>query len=94
MAYEQDLAQLCKALAHPIRVQILKILLQRGRCICGDLSDELPLAPSTISEHLRILKEAGLITGTIDGQKRCYRFNEAVLEQFKTLVMALVKETP
>ncbi|RYZ80864.1 MAG: ArsR family transcriptional regulator, partial [Proteobacteria bacterium] len=64
------LSAICKALGHPIRVQILNHLISKGVCILGDLSDLLPLAPSTVSEHLRILKVAGLVKGTIDGPRR------------------------
>ena len=60
-------AQLAWALAHPARVQIIRLLLKRQACICGEIVDELPLAQSTVSQHLKILKEAGLVQGEIDG---------------------------
>ncbi|MEY4066526.1 MAG: hypothetical protein RIR26_2734 [Pseudomonadota bacterium] len=83
------LATICKALGHPARVKILQILISKDSCIAGDLAGEFELAQSTVSEHLRLLKEAGLIQGTIEGQKRCYCVNPAVLKLFKSLVKAL-----
>ncbi len=86
---EQDLASLCKALAHPSRVRILKILLERKSCICGEIVEVMPLSQSTVSEHLRILKQAGLVQGEVDGPRVCYCVHPIVLEQFKALVEAL-----
>lgn len=85
----EALATICKALGHPARVKILQILISKDSCIAGDLAGEFDLAQSTVSEHLRLLKEAGLIQGTIDGQKRCYCVNPTVLRMFKSLVKAL-----
>lgn len=85
----EALAIICKALGHPARVKILQILISKDSCIAGDLAGEFELAQSTVSEHLRLLKEAGLIQGTIDGQRRCYCVNPAVLKLFKSLVRAL-----
>lgn len=65
-------ARYAKALAHPARVAILRLLAQRDSCVCGDIVDELPLAQSTVSQHLKELKEAGLIQGTISGTNVCY----------------------
>ncbi len=69
---EQDLAGFAKALAHPARIAILKVLAQRNECICGEIVEVLPLAQSTVSQHLKELKNAGLIQGTIDGVSVCY----------------------
>jgi ArsR family transcriptional regulator len=66
------LAEQAKALAHPARLAILRILAERDACICGDLVDDLPLAQATVSRHLKTLKEAGLIQGTVDGPRVCY----------------------
>jgi ArsR family transcriptional regulator len=85
----ERIAALCKALAHPARASILEILIGDKECISGDLADRLPLAASTISEHLRILKESGLVKGTIDGPRRCYCVNPEVLNEFKELVKNL-----
>ena len=63
---ERELARLAKAIGHPARVQILRFLAGRTACMCGDIVDELPLAQSTVSQHLKILKEAGLIRGEVD----------------------------
>ncbi|HVA49630.1 MAG TPA: metalloregulator ArsR/SmtB family transcription factor [Pirellulales bacterium] len=77
------------ALAHPARARILRILLAREACICGELVDQMDLAQSTVSQHLKTLKESGLITGEIDGPKVCYGVNTAVLARLKQLVAAL-----
>jgi DNA-binding transcriptional ArsR family regulator len=69
---DNRLSKYAKALAHPARVAILKILLKRNSCICGDIVEELPLSQSTVSQHLKELKEAGLIKGEIEGVKICY----------------------
>ena len=79
---EQDLAEFAKALAHPARIAILKVLAQRNECICGELVDVLPLAQSTVSQHLKELKKAGLITGTVDGPRSCYCINWKAFEKF------------
>jgi len=72
---EQDLAVFAKALSHPARIAILKVLAQKNGCICGELVDMLPLAQSTVSQHLKELKIAGLIDGTVDGPRSCYCIN-------------------
>jgi DNA-binding transcriptional ArsR family regulator len=75
-AKENKLAKYAKALAHPARIAILKLLAGRQTCVCGDIVDELPLSQSTVSQHLKELKEAGLIKGEIDGAKVCYCIDE------------------
>ena len=69
---ENKLARYGKALGHPARVAILKLLANRQTCVCGDIVDELPLSQSTVSQHLKELKEAGLIKGEIEGARVCY----------------------
>lgn len=69
---ENKIAKIAKALAHPARIAILNILAKRQACVCGSIVDELPLSQSTVSQHLKELKEAGLITGVIEGAKVCY----------------------
>lgn len=69
---ENKLARVAKALGHPARIAILNLLAKRQTCVCGDIVDELPLSQSTVSQHLKELKEAGLITGEIEGAKVCY----------------------
>ncbi len=86
---EEKLGNLCKALGHPARVRLLRILTEKGECISGDLAEEFSLAQSTVSEHLRILKEAGLVQGTIDGPRRSYCVNSDILDHFKSMVDSL-----
>jgi ArsR family transcriptional regulator len=86
---EEELGNLCKALAHPARVRLLLILIEKGECISGDLAEEFSLSQSTVSEHLRILKEAGFVRGAIDGPRRFYCINSLVLDQFKSMVDSL-----
>jgi ArsR family transcriptional regulator len=81
---EQELAEFAKALAHPARIAILKVLAQRNECICGEIVDILPLAQSTVSQHLKELKSAGLIDGNIDGPRSCYCINWKAFEKFMT----------
>jgi DNA-binding transcriptional ArsR family regulator len=71
-------AKLAKAFAHPARIAILEYMVYHQQCICGDLVNEIPLAQSTLSQHLKELKEAGLIKGEIDGVKICYCINEKI----------------
>jgi ArsR family transcriptional regulator len=85
----EELAKLAWAIAHPARVQILSILLARTSCVCGELVEAMPLAQSTVSQHLKILKEAGLVQGEIDGPKVCYCVNHAGLGRLKDLVTDL-----
>lgn len=73
---DNKIAKYAKALAHPARVAILRLLIQKKACICGDIVDELPLSQSTVSQHLKELKEAGLIKGDIEGVKVCYCIDE------------------
>ncbi|MRG91017.1 ArsR/SmtB family transcription factor [Polyangium spumosum] len=86
---DEELAALAKAIAHPARVQILRILARKTSCICGDIVDELPLAQSTVSQHLKILKEAGLVRGEVDGPRVCYCIEPAALRRLKALVGGL-----
>ncbi len=85
----EALASLAKALGHPVRVRILRLLSARAGCVCGSIVDELPLAQSTVSEHLRILKAAGLVRGTLDGPRTCYCIDADGLAQLKALTSAL-----
>jgi ArsR family transcriptional regulator len=86
---EDDLGDLCKALGHPARVRLLRILLEKGECISGDLAEEFSLAQSTVSEHLRILKDAGLIQGTVDGPRRFYCVDQDRLNTLKSLIATI-----
>jgi ArsR family transcriptional regulator len=89
MTHDQTLAALCKALGHPARVAILRHLLQVNRCICGEIVNLLPLAQSTVSQHLKQLKEAGLIRGEIEGPRICYCADKDRLAELKTLISSL-----
>ena len=77
-----QLAEWCRALAHPARVAILKNLAARKECICGELVLDLPLAQSTVSQHLKALKEAGLIQGEVDGPRSKYCVNRKNFDKF------------
>jgi DNA-binding transcriptional ArsR family regulator len=73
---DNRIASYAKALAHPARVAILRILAKKQACMCGDIVEELPLSQSTVSQHLKELKQAGLIKGEIEGVKVCYCIDE------------------
>ena len=83
---DAHLANYCKALAHPIRVRIVKILLAEQKCITGDLCDRLPVAQSTVSQHLKILRENGLICGEVDGPRRRYCIVPGALSELQALI--------
>ena len=76
-------ASVFKALGHPARIAIIDLLLKRQACICNDMVEELPLSQSTVSQHLRELKEAGIIKGEIEGTSICYCINEAVWNEIQ-----------
>lgn len=77
---QNQLATLAKALGHPARIAIMDYLLKVDSCICGDIVNELPLAQPTISQHLKELKNAGLIKGNVEGNAICYCIDETALE--------------
>ncbi|WP_187263925.1 ArsR/SmtB family transcription factor [Pontibacter beigongshangensis] len=81
-----NVARYAKALAHPARIAILRILVDRSSCICGDIVEELPLSQSTVSQHLKELKEAGLIKGEIEGKKVCYCIDDQAWKQAQQLI--------
>jgi DNA-binding transcriptional ArsR family regulator len=86
---ENELAIVLKALGHPARIAIMNYLAKMNECICGDLVNELPLAQPTISQHLKELKNAGLIQGTIEGTSICYCINPDVFEKVKSFIELL-----
>ena len=86
MTNDHTLASLCKALGHPARVAILRHLIRVDRCICGEIVNILPLAQSTVSQHLKQLKEAGLIRGEIEGPRICYCVDKGRLTELKNLI--------
>ena len=73
---QNDIALMAKAMGHPARIAIIEFLLKADTCICNDIVSELPLAQATISQHLKALKNAGLIKGNIEGNSICYCINE------------------
>lgn len=83
---QNDLAVLAKALGHPARIAILQFLIKSKSCVCGDIVDELPLSQSTVSQHLKELKNAGLIKGDIDGPSVCYCIDEKTWTKAKKVV--------
>lgn len=85
-------AAIAKALGHPARIAILKILAQRETCFCGDITEIIPLAQSTVSQHLKALKKAGLITGTVEGVKTCYCLNPDGIRELNQLLSELSDE--
>lgn len=95
---EKLLSEFAKALSHPARVAILRVLAERQTCICGEIVEVLPLAQATVSQHLKELKSAGLITGEIDGKKSCYCINWEALTSvgtaFQQLFAALAAHRP
>ncbi len=86
---DEELATLAKAVGHPARVKILRLLMRRSTCVCGDIVLELPLAQSTVSQHLKVLKEAGLIRGEVEGARVCYCIEPRGLRRLRALVGAL-----
>lgn len=86
---DEELATLCKAVGNPARVQILRLLARRDACVCGDIVDELPLAQSTVSQHLKVLKAAGLIRGEIDGPRVGYCLEPSALRRLRALIGSL-----
>lgn len=81
--HEVELAAWAKAVAHPARLAILQVLATRNTCICGEIVDELPLAQATVSQHLKALKQAGLITGEVEGPRVCYCLDRDALHRFR-----------
>ena len=86
---DEALATLCRALGHPHRVTILRFLISQRSCFAGEIADQLPVAASTVSQHLKLLKQAGLITGEVAGPRRCYCVDPDVLDHLKTMLGAL-----
>lgn len=86
---EIELAVFAKALSHPARVAIIKAIAKRNSCICGEIVEVMPLAQSTVSQHLKELLNAGLIQGSIDGTKSCYCINSRMFEKFSKSINKL-----
>ncbi len=86
---DTELARLAKALGHPARVAILRRLLAQGDCVCGEIVDGLPLAQATVSQHLKVLKQAGLVSGEVDGPRVCYCVDPKAVQRIKDLIGAI-----
>src|SRR6218665_60714 len=89
---QNDIANMAKAIAHPARVAILQYLVKKNACVCNDLVDELGLAQATTSQHLKELKNAGIIQGTIEGVSVCYCINPAIWNKYRQLFNSFFKE--
>lgn len=86
---DERVAALCKALAHPARVHIVRFLLAQRACFAGEIAGALPLAASTVSQHLAQLREAGVIRGEVDGPRRCYEVDPAAIDLLRALLAGL-----
>ena len=84
-----ELARFARALAHPARVRIVRLLARRGECVCGQIVLDLPLAQATVSQHLKVLKDAGVIRGQVDGPRVCYCLDPKALRRVKELIEGL-----
>ena len=80
---QNEVASLFKAIAHPARVAIIEYLLKIDTCICTDIVNELPLAQPTVSQHLKELKNAGIIKGSVEGNAICYCINDVILKKIE-----------
>jgi len=88
-AADEEFAALARALSHPARVAIVRHLAASGSCICGEIVSVLPLAQATVSQHLKVLKEAGLVQGEVDGPRTCYCVDPGTVKRFQSLVASL-----
>ena len=91
---QNTIAQIAKAIGHPARVAILQHLIKINTCVCGDLVDEIGLAQPTISQHLKELKNIGIIKGNIEGTSVCYCINQEKWTEIKTLFMSFLSQKP
>jgi ArsR family transcriptional regulator len=83
----EDIAKIFKALGHPTRIKIVEHLLKKNTCICGEIVDIFPFSQSTISQHLKLLKESGIVCGEVEGPKTYFCVDKDVLKQFKTYIL-------
>ena len=91
-AKDTKLADLAKALSHPARIAILRTLANNKMCICGEIVEQLPLAQSTVSQHLKELKKVGLVKGEVEGPKSCYCINWEIITEFSDYFQKLFSE--
>lgn len=94
----QTLASFAKALSHPARLEILKVLAERKSCICGEIVEIMPLSQSTVSQHLKELKRLGLIKGTVEGVRSCYCIDWDFLQKqtglWRSTISAILDNAP
>lgn len=90
---QNELATIAKALGHPARIAILQFLIKTKACVCGDIVDELPLSQSTVSQHLKELKNSGLIKGDIDGPSVCYCVDQKAWSKAQKLINGLFESS-
>ncbi len=83
---QNRLAQLAKALSHPARIAILQNLIKKGNCVCGDIVEDLPLSQSTVSQHLKAMKDAGILSIEENGAYNCYCTNLAACRELKVMI--------
>ena len=89
---QNDLASMAKAIAHPARIAILQYLLKINACVCGSIVEELGLAQATISQHLKELKNAGLVQGTVEGTSICYCIDHKAWDAYRKVLSAFFQE--
>lgn len=90
---QNQLAEVFKALGHPARIAIIEYILKSNSCICNDLVDVLPLSQATISQHLKELKTAGIIKGSIEGKSVCYCIDETTIEKVKAILEVYIEKS-
>lgn len=89
---QNDLAKIAKALGHPARIAIIQFLLKANQCYCGDIVEELPLSQSTVSQHLKALKQAGLIQGMVEGPAICYCIDPTAWKAIRKVFFPLFEQ--
>jgi len=90
--HDVAIAEFARALSHPARISILRTLGRKNTCICGEIVEVMPLAQSTVSQHLKELKSAGLVLGEVEGTKSCYCIDKKTLEKLSLLMKRLLDE--
>jgi len=91
---DEQLAEACKALGHPARIKILRHLIEEDRCICGRIVEVIGLAQSTVSQHLKILKKAGLVDGEVEGPKTCYCVDKKAMASLNGAIDSIFTPLP
>lgn len=86
------MSEMLKALAHPARIAIVRLLARKNSCVCGEIVDQLPLAQATVSQHLKALKEVGIIQGDLEGSSTCYCLNKKTIEELDVLFDSFINK--